>query len=320
MKFQLDIDIKPLPIKIRHHQRIMLVGSCFTEHMSRFLSRHKFQTMQNSHGILFNPWSVCKALEDVVNCKMYTANDLFFLNEYWHSWLHHSDFSSMDVEISLQGINQSIQEHHDFLKTTDYLLLTLGSSFVYRNLNIGSFVSNNHRAPANDFEKILLSIQDMTDTLTQIQLKINEFNPRVQFIYTLSPVRHIRDGVIENNRSKARLLEVIHALPNSYYFPAYELVMDVLRDYRFYDIDMVHPNYQATAYVWEKFTEACIDPASFSLMETLNQLYKAKNHRPKGEDSKAHQIFKERYLQLCIKLLHDYPYLNLEEEIAIFSN
>lgn len=320
MNFQLDIHIPDLEPRIQHTSNILLIGSCFTEHMTNFLNRSKFNTMQNSHGIVFNPLSVCKALNDVIENKKYQEEDLFYLNEYWHSWYHHSDFSDMDQSIALQKINQEIETQHQFLKTTDYIFITLGSAFAYRLIDKDIFVSNNHRAPSQWFEKTLLEINVIQEKLLLLQQQLLEFNPAVKIVYTVSPVRHIRDGVIENNRSKARLLEAIHSLKNVYYFPAYELVIDILRDYRFYDLDMVHPNYQATAFVWEKFVTHCIEPACIPLMKKMDQIYKAKNHISKNTNSQAHKKFLKEHLDLCVSLKQEYPYLNLDDEITQFNN
>ncbi|MBK7762788.1 MAG: GSCFA domain-containing protein [Bacteroidetes bacterium] len=319
MNFQLGIEIPQLEPQIQHHHKIILSGSCFTEHMTGFMQRAKFQVMQNAHGIIFNPLSVCKSLLDVAEAKLYTADDLFFLNEYWHSWYHHSDFSDMNQQICLEKINQSIASQHAFLKQADYIIITLGSAFAYQHIEQSIFVSNNHRAPAVWFSKVLLDINEIKSALQNMQQKLISLHPQLKFIYTISPVRHVRDGVIENNRSKARLLEAVHAMPNSYYFPAYELVIDILRDYRFYDIDMVHPNYQATAFVWEKFLESCVNPSCFPLLKKLDQVFKAKNHRPKSTSSLAHQKFTREHHNLCLQLQGEYPYLDLLDEINTFA-
>jgi len=320
MKFQLDISIPDLDPRILHSSNILLIGSCFTEHMTNFLNRAKVRTMQNPHGIIFNPLSVCRALQDVVDNKTYTEDDLFFLNEYWHSWFHHSDFSDMNKEKALEKINASIQAHHTFLKESDHIFITLGSSFAYKQIEQDQYVSNNHRAPAQWFEKTLLEIELIRDALIDTMKQIKVINPDIVFVFTVSPVRHSRDGVIENNRSKARLLEVVHSLNGIYYFPSYELVIDVLRDYRFYDLDMVHPNYQATAFVWEKFVTHCMDPHCIPLMKQMDQIYKAKNHFSKNTGSEAHKKFKSEHYELCKRLKEEFPYLDLEEEMTIFRS
>jgi hypothetical protein len=231
MQFLLPINIPKLEPSISHHHKVLLMGSCFTDHISHFLAKAKFSIMQNSHGVLFNPWSVSKALTDIVACKQYTQSDLFFLHEYWHSWFFHSDFSDLDADACVQKINHSILTHHTFLKETNVVIITLGSAFAYYLPVEHTLVSNNHRAPMDWFEKRLLEVDYMKNELETMQEKLAAFNPTLIFIYTISPVRHSRDGVIENNRSKARLIETVHQLRNAYYFPAYELVIDVLRDY-----------------------------------------------------------------------------------------
>jgi hypothetical protein len=319
MQFQLPIQIPNLKPAITHQKKLLLIGSCFTEHITHFLARSKFQTMQNSHGILFNPLSVCKALDDVAEKKVYTHNDLFQQNEYWHSWYHHSDFSFLNAEKSLENINKTIETQHDFLKEADYVFITLGSAFAYYHLEENIYVSNNHRAPAAWFRKDLLSIETIQYALRQTISKLKNFNPSLQFVFTISPVRHSRDGVIENNRSKARLIEAVHSLHDTYYFPAYELLIDILRDYRFYDADLVHPNYQATSYVWEQFITHCIDSSCIPLMKHAEQLYKARHHKSKDIQSMAHKQFLQDHLVLSQKLQLDYPFLNFEEEIVYFS-
>ncbi len=320
MNFHLDINIPFLTPRINHQSKILLIGSCFTEHMTRFLNRAKFETVQNPHGIIFNPLSVCKSLSDLIEKKVYNEEDLFYLNEYWHSWYHHSDFSDMDKAEALKKMNTSIAEQHQFLQSADYVLITLGSAFAYRHIELDKFVGNNHRAPAQWFERTLLDIALIRNELETIQHQLKIFNPKIKLVFTVSPVRHSRDGVIENNRSKARLLEAVHSLKEVYYFPAYELVIDILRDYRFYDLDMVHPNYQATAFVWEKFVEHCIDPACLPIMKKMEQLYKAMHHISKDTRSLAHQKFLDEHFELCKSLMEEYPYLDLQDEMIFFGS
>lgn len=319
MKWKLDIDIPNLVKPIDYQDKIYLTGSCFTEHISRFLGNAKFPTCENSHGILFNPLSVCKGLQDIASNKKYVETELFQLDEYWHSWFHHSDFSDLKKENTLTKINETIEMHHQFLKNASRVIITLGSAFAYFHLKDGFYVSNNHRAPSQWFRKDLLSIEAITHELKATQELLKNLNPKLQFIYTISPVRHARDGVIENNRSKARLLEAVHSLEDAYYFPAYELVIDILRDYRFYDVDMVHPNYQATSYVWEQFVEHCISTETLPLLKKLEQITKAKNHKPKSTESQAHKKFMQEHFELCTLLQSQNPILDLHEELQYFG-
>ncbi|MEZ5045536.1 MAG: GSCFA domain-containing protein [Chitinophagaceae bacterium] len=320
MSFLVPFTVPSLSPKMRHSDKVYLVGSCFTEHIYGFLKKSKFDVRLNAHGIVFNPYSIVQSLEAVMSKKVYTKEDLFFLDEYWHSWQHHSDFSDTQLEEALGLMNKQIEDHHYFLKQAQYIFITLGSAFAYFQKDKEIYVSNNHRAPANWFRKDLLEIDTIKQKLNSLQQKLQEFAPGIQILYTISPVRHIRDGIIENNRSKARLIEAVHSMPNSFYFPSYELVIDVLRDYRFFDLDLAHPNYQATQYVWEQFKQSCIDDNAFALMLQCDQLYKAMHHKSKNTSTQKHQQFLKDHIALCHALISKFPYLKLEEELAYFQN
>lgn len=323
MEFQLPISLGALPQPIRYGEKILLTGSCFTEHIGDALSDWKFSTLQNPNGILFDPSSVASSLISYLEPRRYTGDDLVFLNELWQSWQHHSIFSGVDRDSVLREINASQQRAHEFLKQADWLIITLGSSFSYRLVDGGMPVANCHRAPGKVFVKYLMSIEEIQTALDGCLYQLRYFNPGLRVIFTVSPVRHIRDGVIENNRSKARLLESVHHLVGKfdrlYYFPAYELVIDVLRDYRFYDIDMVHPNYPATQFVLEKFTEYGIDAASRPLMEELRKLVTARRHRPMHPSTAAHQRFMREQYEKAAALAAQYTFLDLSEELKYFA-
>jgi hypothetical protein len=335
MQFQLPINIQTLSESIGYKDKIMLIGSCFTEHIGNALADLKYDTLQNPNGILFAPDAVCKSLDSYIQNKKYSEADLFYLNEVWNSWNHHSRFSHIDKNECLKGINDSQQNAHAFLKQADWLIITLGSSFIYTLTKLaegsktppqegfGEAVANCHRAPANWFEKRLLEIDEINAMLVDSMNKLLQFNPGLRFIFTISPVRHIRDGVVENNRSKARLIEAVHFIcsefGSAYYFPAYELLIDVLRDYRFYDVDMVHPNYPGTEFVLERFTETCIDEESQQLMREVRQIAIARKHRPFQPETKSHQHFLQTYFQKAKELQQKYPFLDLKEELKYFS-
>lgn len=331
MELLLNIDIKKLPAPITYKDRIMLVGSCFTEHIGHALGQLKFSVLQNPNGILFGPDSVCKSLLSYTGNRQYSEKDLFHLNECWHSWQHHSRFSGMDARETVRAINRSQQEAHTFLKKANWLIITLGSSFSYRltgeadlaTESISNGVANCHRAPANWFEKNMLEIDEIERMLDDSIRQLRAFNPSLQFIFTVSPVRHIRDGVVENTRSKARLIEAVHHIiqqhTGTFYFPAYELVIDVLRDYRFYDIDLVHPNYPATEFVLEKFSENCIDEESQRLMTELKKISIARKHKPFQPATQAHQQFLLAHFDKTKQLQEKYPFLDLKEELTYFS-
>ena len=331
MDLLLNIDLNKPAKPITYQDKIMLIGSCFTEHIGNALGDLKFSVLQNPNGILFGPDSVCKSLLSYIQNKKYTEADLFQLNEVWNSWQHHSKFSNIDAADAVRIINNSQQQAHDFLKEADWLIITLGSSFSYRltesadkaSSALGEGVANCHRAPAKWFDKYLLEIDATVEMLEDCCNQLLHFNPKLKIIFTVSPVRHIRDGVVENNRSKARLIESVHYLVNKFesahYFPAYELVIDVLRDYRFYDIDLVHPNYMATEFVMDKFTNTYIDAPSQQLMQEIKKIVIARKHKAFQPKTKAHQQFLKTHFEKTKELQDKYPFLNLKEESIYFS-
>jgi len=323
MQLNLTLDIPPLPRPIIYTDKVLLIGSCFTEHMSDRLAQHKFSVLSNSHGILFNPLSVAHSLDSYLNDKRYTKEDLFYLNELWNSWDHHTRFSNIDQQAALDSINTSQQEVSAFIKDTDWVMITLGSAYQYYLKDSHRPVANNHRAPAQWFEKKLLGIEEIVTALAQTLEKLFAINPYVQVLFTISPVRHIRDGVVNNNRSKARLIDAVHTLcerfDKTYYFPAYEILIDILRDYRFYDIDFVHPNYLATSYVWEQFVKGCIAPDTQKVMQEVQEIVTARSHRPRFPQTEGHRKFMESYVHKLKDLLSRHPYLNLQEELNYFS-
>jgi hypothetical protein len=329
MQFQLAINIPAPDQKINYRQKILLTGSCFTEHIGNALADAKFSILQNPNGILFDPVSVCNSLVSYIHNKQYTVEELFLLNEVWNSWHHHSRYSNISKDEAKKKINESQQAAHDFLKHADWLIITLGSSFSYRltelaNNKTGEGVANCHRAPAQWFNKHLLTIREIIESLDNCIHQLFQFNPQLKILFTISPVRHIRDGVVENNRSKARLIESVHHMvskfENLYYFPAYEIVIDVLRDYRFYDIDMVHPNYPATEFVMEKFVEAFIQEDDAALMQEIKKIVIARRHKAFQPDTNAHKQFLRSHYEKVKLIQEKYPYLNFEEELNYFNS
>ena len=333
MNFMLDIQLPKAEKQITHHHKILSVGSCFTEHIGTALSDLKFDVLQNPNGILFDPSSVSSSLLSYIENKQYNEDDLFLLNEVWQSWQHHGRFSGVDKEKVLSGINESQKAAHQFLKKADWLIITLGTSFSYRLVKekqTGSFnppfgaVANCHRAPAQWFEKYLMPVTETIEVLNQTLHQLFQFNKEINIIFTISPVRHIRDGVIENNRSKARLIEAVHHLINKldhlYYFPSYELVIDILRDYRFYSEDMVHPNYLATDFVLNKFLATYTTGETNILIKEIKNLSIAQKHKPSHPTTDAHKNFLKSSLEKTKSLQKQYSYINFSKEIDYFSN
>lgn len=335
----LNFEPPELPKQINYRDKLLLVGSCFTEHIGNALGEAKFSLLQNPNGILFDPVSVCSSLVSYVHNKQYDETDLFQLNEVWNSWQHHGRFSHIERTEGLRIINESQQQAHEFLKAADWLIITLGTSFSYRLTKFAESskaspptgggglegaVANCHRAPAQWFSKHLLSIQEIIEALDLCMHQLFQFNPKLKIIFTVSPVRHIRDGVVENNRSKARLIESVHHMVNKFdklhYFPAYEIVIDILRDYRFYDIDFVHPNYMATDFVLRKFAASCLDDEARQVMDELKKINIARRHKAFQPTTEAHKQFLKTSAERTKELQKKYPFLNLDEELDYFTS
>ena len=328
LKLKLTLDAKPASHKINYGERLLLMGSCFTENIGLKLQAHLFETLENSHGILFNPVSVQNALIDIIANKKYTELDLFLLNDVWNSWHHHSRFSGVTQTEALDKMNGAIQEAHSYLKSAHHLVITLGSAWLYTlNENVpnhmGMVVANNHKAPANWFAKKLLQPQELLSNLQSLVAALQSFNPNLHIVFTISPVRHLREGLVENNRSKAVLIQAVHDLvsmeKNIEYFPAYEYVIDDLRDYRFYSEDLVHPNYAATQYVWEKLIDTYMSAETQSIMKQVAELQLAFNHKPFFSGSTEHQKFLLSYIEKTMHLMAQCPQLPLEKHLHFFK-
>lgn len=330
MKWMLSTEVKPLSPPISYRDSILMVGSCFTENMAGYLRDHKFSVMDNPQGILFNPVSVLSCLQRITDCRHLTEQDLFFYNDCYHSWEHHGEFSSPRMDDSLDVINASITRAHHFLHDAGMLVITLGSAWVYQLTEMaplyqpGKVVANNHQAPANWFQKELLQPATIVDAFAAWLKPLLQKQPRLRVLLTVSPVRHLREGTIQNNLSKAVLLQAVHQLASIFegvhYFPAYELVVDDLRDYRFYAEDLVHPNYQATKYVWENWVKACVDDESRDIMASVKDIRLAFQHTPLHPDTARHQNFLKEYARKTIELMAAHPWLKLEDELAYFSS
>jgi hypothetical protein len=331
MDFRAEFYPKEFNKKIEHSNKLLLIGSCFTEQIGGKLSSHKIEILQNPNGILFNPVSIFHALNSYVNDKRYSEEELFYYNELWGSWHHHTRFSGIDKEAVLKGINESQKNANQFLHHADWLLITLGSAFVYEISSQNPVevddekmvVANCHKVPPDKFSRRLLNPSEIILLLSQSIQHVLSFNPKLKIIFTISPVRHLREGFIENNRSKAALIHAVHSLTNNenvFYFPAYELVIDDLRDYRFYAEDLVHPNYTATNYVWEKFIEACIDEKAREIMKEIAVINAAAHHKPFNPASEQHKKFRETHLKKISNLIQKHSYINFDQEISILSN
>ena len=328
MKFKLTLEANKSATAIHYQDKILLMGSCFTENIGAKLHKHLFEVKENPHGILFNPMSVIGALQDYIDNKQYNAADLFELNDLFNSWHHHTRFSDITASATLTKINNSISDAYAFLKGADQLVITLGSAWLYCLTDVapsgaGLVVANNHKAPAQWFEKKLMDPVELSAQLEKIVAALQAFNKNIHIIFTISPVRHLREGLIENNRSKSALIYAVHdVIAKSKavdYFPAYEYVIDDLRDYRFYSEDLVHPNYAATNYVWDKLVSTYFTEDTQLIMGEVAELQLAKQHKPFNKASIAHKAFLQKCLLKTELLQSKYPYLPLADFLTFFK-
>lgn len=311
MNFILPFPLKKFTHQVNIKQAILLMGSCFAEEIGAKLEERKFKAFTNPHGILYNPISICNALTDYIQDKKYTKEDVFLHEELWRSFNHHGKFANTDAEACLENINHQISLARYQLKEAKWLFITFGSAFAYTyNKQI---VANCHKLPSSQFEKVLIAKQQITDAWQKQLSTLKEFNPDLQILFTVSPVRYIRDGVIENNRSKGILLDAMHTLveqnTNCFYFPAYEIVIDELRDYRFFKEDLVHPNHLAVNYVWQKFTDALCDEETKNFMAEYEPIIKSLQHQDLQDGTIASLKFKKHLEEKQIELKKKYHFV-----------
>lgn len=318
MNFHLNFQVPSFPKKINYSDNFLFIGSCFAENIGDLMMEHKLKALQNPHGVLYNPLSIAVALRRYMKIDFVTEKELFFANDCWNSWEHHSRFSNPDKQLCLTNINKSISEAHTFLKNADWLFITFGSAHMYKRNE--QLVGNCHKQAQKEFSKSMLSVSEMLEEYRILMKELLVFNPKLKIVFTISPVRYIRDGVVESNLSKARLIETVHQLTskNVFYFPAYELMMDDLRDYRFYKEDLVHPNEQAVNYVFDKFVASNYDERSIQLLNSIKEIISAKKHRPFNPETDSHKKFKNSFYERCKKIQSENPDLNLSKEVNYF--
>ena len=321
MKLQTKIPIdKESRNPIDYTSQLLLIGSCFSENIGNKLEYYKFQTAQNPFGILFHPIAIEHLITNAINEKVYTENDVFFLNERWHSFDVHSNLSSSKKETLLANLNKAISETNKQLHNTTHLIITLGTSWVYRHIESDIIVANCHKVRQKKFLKELLTVEEIIESLEAVMALVKSINPTLNMLFTVSPVRHLKDGFTENQLSKAHLITAIQALVSPraqsrglYYFPAYEIVMDELRDYRFYAEDMIHPNQTAIHYIWERFTTTWISDVTQTTMLEIESIQRGLAHKPFNETSEQHQQFLKTIQEKTSKLQVLFPFITFDD-------
>lgn len=305
MKFRTEINIPTSDVKIEADHPIFSIGSCFSTEISDLLGNGQLQTFNNPFGTLFNPFSINNAIHKLHSAAKYTEEDLVLYKDEVHSLDHHSSFTSQFPHLTLEKINSQIEAGNNFLQKTKWVLITYGTSFIYEFLPKNVLVANCHKIPAKFFSKRMLSNQEISASITEsISLLKDMCAADVQILCTISPVRHTKDGMVENTWSKANLINALHQTisseKNVHYLPVYEIMMDDLRDYRFYKEDMIHPNEQAIRYIYEKFGDAYFSVSTKEFIAESLKIKQSLNHRPSDEKSIKYLEF-QRNLEQKIK-------------------
>lgn len=313
MKLQTQITIQKSHNPIGYNSEVLLLGSCFSENMGNKLAYYKFRTLQNPFGILYTPLAIEKCLAAALGKREISEKHLIAYNEKWQ-WLDmHSDLSRKTKVEAQNAMEGSLAKTKECLQNASHVFLTLGSAWAYKYKATNEFVANCHKIPKKEFEKVLIPQTQLVTSLENTLELIYEVNPKIEISFTISPVRHLKDGFVENQRSKANLIAAVHQLiekSKAYYFPAYEIMMDELRDYRFYGIDMVHPNALAIDYIWERFSEVYVSDKVKITMEAIETIQKGLQHRPFDESSKAHQKFLKSLRQKIAYIKEEHPFMD----------
>lgn len=311
MNFKINFSIPPVEKsrQICYKSKIVSVGSCFAENLFEKLEFHKFQCWNNPFGILFQPLAIENLFTRILTKKFFCDEDFLFHNELWKSLEIHSCFSNPEKETLINQINNRITSFESIISKATHIIITLGTSWAYREIASGIFVANCHKLPQNKFQKKLLSVETIVNSLLNTEKLIREKNPNVALLFTISPVRHIKDGIPENQLSKSTLFVALHQFlreksENNYYFPSYEILIDELRDYRFYADDMLHPSSMAIQYIWERFLSVFVEEETKKIMNEVADIQSSLRHKPLFPTSSEYLKFRQN-LDLKIKKLQE---------------
>ena len=326
--------------EIRHQDKIMLFGSCFAENIGRRLVENKFRCDVNPYGILYNPYSIIRALTEIKECRTYTKEDLFEADGIWHSWMHHSSFSAPTAEECLANINGRIVRAHEELKQADWLLITWGTAYYYKLKETGKVVANCHKQPDRLFHRYAADVDYLSNDFGFMLEDLLRINPNLKVLFTVSPIRHAKDGMHANQLSKATLLLALEDMvekkfedeelmeegfmdvelslyKHCHYFPAYEIMLDELRDYRFYADDMLHPSTLAVDYLWECFSECCFSDGTRRTLKEWAEIRRGLEHRPFDASSEAYRNFLTQIVLKIERMKEKLPYLDVQNELEL---
>ena len=305
---------------LHHSDSVMLLGSCFSDNIGAKLQGALFTALVNPMGTLYNPMSIACGVDRLIDCEPIAGQDLFMQSGVWNSYDFHSRYSLPDKQAALNRMNDRIQQGHDLLKSAHLLTISLGTALVYRLKTTGKVVANCHKVPQHEFERKMATVSEMSQTLNAMLTRLHEYNPDLRIILTVSPIRHIADGLDTNSLSKASLRVAIHDAISSHreycdYFPAFEIMMDDLRDYRFYTSDMVHPNDVAIEYIWQAFQATYLDDRSALAVARCERIHKRLQHRPMSANRETVERFNADTASVVRNLMKEYPYLENHPEL-----
>ena len=314
MNFSTKIPITPYKHSIDYHSKVLSIGSCFADHIGNKLAYYKFVSCSNPFGIIFNSVSIASLIERAVEQRCFTTEDVFYHNECWSCYEVHSELNHTDQDVFLENLNTQLNHLHQYLTTATHIIFTYGTSWVYRLKSSRAIVANCHKVKQGEFDKELLPITQIEASIQKTLHLIQSVNPNAKVLFTVSPVRHSKDGFVENQRSKAHLITAIHQVLEQnnafcHYFPSYELLMDELRDYRFYAADLLHPNAMAVDYIWERFVESTVSESVIGTMDAVENIQKGLSHIPFNPNSFSHLKFVESLQQKIIALQKQYPHI-----------
>jgi len=324
-KFHTVVEVPAFSWQTGYSVKNIFMGSCFTGNVGNRMAALKYNVDINPFGILYNPVSVANGLRILIHEKEFTTKDLIQADGLWHSFSHHGRFSFQNEKETLEAINSRIKSSSPFLKEAGFLFITFGTAWIYKYKKTGQPVSNCHKIRANEFDRQRLTVAEIVAEYKELIAEIRKMNPSLKVVFTVSPIRHWKDGAVENQRSKAILSlaidELIHEFGDEFcaYFPAYEIVMDELRDYRFYAEDMIHITDVAIDYIWEKFEESLIDKKSRQISTQVKKVIQAAGHKPLHENTGEYFRFLEQFQEKINSLESNYEYLNFSVEKEYFK-
>ncbi|MGQ1786529.1 MULTISPECIES: GSCFA domain-containing protein [unclassified Saccharicrinis] len=319
--FRTEIKVDESVHKIEYDSQVMFLGSCFSDNMGNKFKEYRLPVLTNPFGVIYNPLSVANTLRSVIRNKTYTESELRYHNDLWLSFDHHGSFSKPDKNETLRLINDKCQISYEYLKRSRFIFITFGTAWVYQLKETNQIVSNCHKYAARCFNRYLLNIEEIVNTYKLLLTELLVFNPDLKIVFTVSPVRHWKDGAHGNQISKSTLMIAINNLCEMFescsYFPAYEILMDDLRDYRFYAGDMLHPNSTAVEYIWEKFEISFFSTSTLHYKNEMLNLEKAVKHRALNPATDQHQRFLKKQIEKIEKLMITYPKTDFGNDLNV---